>query len=65
MLIGFDDESWLLLLAVVGLPMLLFGCLVFLLRKRIRVGVEWAGVLLLLLAGLYALVIILNKIQVS
>lgn len=63
MLMGLSDEDWLLLLGVIGVPMVVFGVLVFLLRKRVIVSSAWAGVLFIALAAIYGFIVIIKKVQ--
>ncbi|HCE5828609.1 TPA: hypothetical protein NHK69_005135 [Pseudomonas aeruginosa] len=63
MLMGLSNEDWLYMLLVIGVPVLVFGWLVFLLRRRIALEAAWIGVLFVAMAGVYAAVIILKRVQ--
>lgn len=63
MLLGLDASIWKMLLVVLIAPVLAVGLLNLLLRSRGGVGAAWSGVLVLLLAGVAALLIILDKVR--
>lgn len=63
MLLGLDASIWKMLLVVLVAPMLAVGLLHLLLRRRGGIGAAWGGVLVLLLAGVMALLIILDKVR--
>lgn len=64
MLLGLDINIWTTLLVVLLCPVLAVGLLNVLLRKRGGIGAGWGGVLVVLLAGVMAVLIILGKIRV-
>lgn len=63
MLLGLDASIWKMLLVVLLAPVLAVGLLNLLLRRRGGVGAAWSGVLVLFLAGISALLIILDKVR--
>lgn len=63
MLLGVDAAIWKMLLVVLLLPVLTVGLLNVLLRKRGGIGPGWAGVMVVLLAGVVAVLIILDKVS--
>jgi len=63
MLLGLDASIWKMLLVVLLAPVLAVGLLNLLLRRRGGVGAAWSGVLVLFLAGVSALLIILDKVR--
>ena len=63
MLLGVDAEVWKMLLVVLLCPVLAVGLLNVLLRKRGGIGPGWAGVMVVLLAGVVAVLIILDKVS--
>lgn len=63
MLLGVDAAIWKMLLVVLIFPVLAVGALNVVFRKRGGIGPGWGGVLAVMLAGLMALLIILDKVR--
>ena len=63
MVLGVDIAIWKILLIVLLLPVVVVGTLNVLLRKRGGIGPGWGGVLVIFLAGVMALLVILEKIH--
>ena len=63
MLLGLDASIWKMLVVVLLGPLLAVALLNLLLRRRGGVGPAWGGVLVLLLAGLMAVLVILDKVR--
>ena len=63
MLLGLDASIWKMLLVLLLGPLLAVALLNLLLRRRGGVGPAWGGVLVLLLAGLMAVLVILDKVR--
>ena len=59
-----DTSIWLILLIVLGIPLVVVGTLNFLLRKRGGLSAAWGGALVLGLAGITALLVILDKVRI-
>ncbi len=62
-MLGTGITVWKVLLVVLVLPVVVVGLLNLLLRKRGGLGAGWGGVLMALLAGVMAVLIILDKIR--
>ena len=63
MLLGLDASIWKLLLVVLLLPVITVALLNVVLRKRGGIGAGWGGALVVLLAGLMALLVIFDKVK--
>ena len=63
MLLGLDASIWNLLLVILLLPVLAVALLNVILRKRGGIGAGWGGALVVLLAGLMALLVIFDKVK--
>ncbi|MCW5581357.1 MAG: hypothetical protein KIS72_08455 [Luteimonas sp.] len=63
MLLGLDASIWKLLLVVLLCPVLAVALLNVLLRRRGGVGPAWGGVLVVLLAGVMAVLVIFDKVR--
>ena len=63
MLLGLDASIWNLLLVILLFPVLAVALLNVILRKRGGIGVGWGGALVVLLAGLMALLVIFDKVK--
>ena len=63
MLLGLDASIWNLLLVILLFPVLAVALLNVILRKRGGIGAGWGGVLVVLLAGLMALLVIFDKVK--
>ena len=62
-MLGTGITVWKVLLVVLVLPVVVVGLLNLLLRKRGGLGAGWGGGLMALLAGVMAVLIILDKIR--
>ena len=63
MLLGLDASIWNLLLVILLFPVLAVALLNVILRKRGGIGAGWGGALVVLLAGLMALLVIFDKVR--
>ena len=63
MLLGLDASIWNLLLVILLFPVLAVALLNVILRKRGGIGAGWGGALVVLLAGLMALLVIFAPVQ--
>ena len=63
MLLGVDAEVWKMLLVVLLCPVLAVGLLNVLLRKHGGIGAGWGGVLVVLLAGVMAVLVIFDQVR--
>lgn len=63
MLLGLDASIWKMLLLVLLCPVLTVALLNVLLRRRGGVGPAWGGVLVVLLAGVVAVLVIFDKVR--
>lgn len=63
MLLGIDVAVWRTLLVVLVFPVLAVGLLNWIFRKRGGIGLGWGGTLAVLLAGLMAVLLILDKVR--
>ena len=63
MLLGLDASIWNLLLVILLFPVLAVALLNVILRKRVGIGAGWGGALVVLLAGLMALLVIFDKVK--
>ena len=63
MLLGLDASIWNLLLVILLFPVLAVALLTVILRKRGGIGAGWGGALVVLLAGLMALLVIFDKVK--
>ena len=63
MLLGLDASIWNLLLVILLFPVLAVALLNVILRKRGGIGAGWVGALVVLLAGLMALLVIFDKVK--
>ena len=63
MLLGLDASIWNLLLFILLFPLLAVALLNVILRKRGGIGAGWGGALVVLLAGLMALLVIFDKVK--
>ncbi|MBP7466476.1 MAG: hypothetical protein KBG99_02325 [Pseudoxanthomonas sp.] len=63
MLLGLDASIWNLLLVILLFPVLAVALLNVILRKRGGIGAGWGGALVVLLAGLMALLVIFDKVK--
>ena len=63
MLLGLDASIWNLLLVILLFPVLAVALLNVILRKRGGIGVGGGGALVVLLAGLMALLVIFDKVK--
>ncbi|MBS0431849.1 MAG: hypothetical protein JSS21_05540 [Proteobacteria bacterium] len=63
MLFDVDGKVWITLLIVLGCPVLVVALLNVLLRNRGGISPGWGGVLVVLLAGVMAVLLILDKIR--
>lgn len=63
MLLGLDPSIWKMLLVVLLLPIVAVCLLNLIFRRRGGIGVGWGGVLTVMLAGLMALLVILDKVR--
>ena len=62
-MLGLDPSIWKMLLLVLVAPVLAVGLLDLLLRRRGGVSAAWGGVLVLALAGVVAVLVILDKVR--
>lgn len=60
---GMDDSVWKILLFVLGAPVLTVFILNIILRKRGGLGAGWGAALTVFLAGIAALLVILDKVR--
>ncbi|MDZ3799723.1 MAG: hypothetical protein U0T03_13090 [Xanthomonadales bacterium] len=63
MLLGLDASIWNLLLVILLFPVLAVALLNVILRKRGGIGAGWGGALVVVLAGLMALLVIFDKVK--
>ena len=63
MLLALDASIWNLLLVILLFPVLAVALLNVILRKRGGIGAGWGGALVVLLAGLMALLVIFDKVK--
>ncbi|TXI31130.1 MAG: hypothetical protein E6Q64_03570 [Ottowia sp.] len=63
MLLGLDASIWNLLLVILLFPVLAVALLNVILRKRGGIGAGWGGALVVVLAGLMALMVIFDKVK--
>ena len=63
MLLGLDASIWNLLLVILLFPVLAVALLNVILRKRGGIGAGWWGALVVVLAGLMALLVIFDKVK--
>ena len=63
MLLGLDASIWNLLLVILLFPVLAVALLNVILRKRGGIGAGWGGALVVVLAGLMALLVIFDKVR--
>ena len=63
MLLGLDASIWNLLLVILLFPVLAVALLNVILRKRGGIGAGRGGALVVLLAGLMALLVIFDKVK--
>ena len=63
MLLGLDASIWNLLLVILLFPVLAVALLNVILRKRGGIGAGWGRALVVLLAGLMALLVIFDKVK--
>ena len=63
MLLGLDASIWNLLLVILLFPVLAVALLNVILRKRGGIGAGWGGALVVLLAGLVAVLVIFDKVK--
>ena len=63
MLLGLDASIWNLLLVILLFPVLAVALLNVILRKRGGIGAGWVGALVVVLAGLMALLVIFDKVK--
>ena len=63
MLLGLDASIWNLLLVILLFPVLAVELLNVILRKRGGIGAGWGGALVVVLAGLMALLVIFDKVK--
>ena len=63
MLLGVELEIWTILVALLVVPLAVVGLLNLLLRRRGGVGLNWGGVLFVMMAAVVAVIVILQKVQ--
>ena len=63
MLLGLDASIWNLLLVILLFPVLAVALLNVILRKRGGIGAGWGGALVVVMAGLMALLVIFDKVK--
>ena len=63
MLLGLDASVWKLLLVVLLVPIIAVWLLNLIFRKRCGIDAGWGGVLVVILAGLMALLVIFDKVR--
>ncbi|KAF1727977.1 hypothetical protein [Pseudoxanthomonas mexicana] len=62
MLTGLDASIWMMLLVTLLLPITAIVLLKVVFRKRGGIGTGWGGILVVMFAGLMAVVVILDKV---
>ena len=63
MLLGLDASVWKLLLVVLLVPIIAVWLLNLIFRTRGGIDAGWGGVLVVILAGLMALLVIFDKVR--
>ena len=63
MLLGIELDIWTVLLALLVVPLAVVGLLNLMLRRRGGVGLNWGGVLIVMMAAVVAVIVILQKVQ--